>query len=120
MRRAGDFRKSPATQQQLQGTWRAYSPYYGTYEEYCISGNHVTYKSWKEDGTGTYWSMSGELTITKTGFQISGYLNRYSADGTLLEEDPWGTVNHVVISAITSDYFVDSFDDNGPVTYYKQ
>ena len=100
--------------EQLQGVWLlTYDD--GDYIKMNISGNKATVEDVNWDGSIRNWT--GSVQLTSKGFKVSGSYQGVNVYG---ESFTTNTTQHCYVSKITQNYFVDTFDDKGPYTWYKQ
>lgn len=96
------------TLEQLQGTW-AHSE---GYERITVTGD-MAFVHWIT-GDITY---SGPVQLQDYGFCVEGTYQYTDGNGDAQE----GRIKTTcIISELTDTYFVDTFDDDGPFTWYKE
>ncbi len=103
--------------EQLQGTWRetTYGDYGTCVNIIVISGNVGTvYKNYSDGRQRVY---SGTVQLKDYGFYIEGTYSGVNVNG-----EPYTVAisTRCYISKFSGNSFVDTFDDRGPYTWYKQ
>lgn len=104
--------------EQLQGTWQVttHSEIFGTEtKQIVISGNSATV--YEPSYTGDTIIYSGVVQLKDYGFYIEG---TYSGVNVYGESYTAKISTRCYISKFSGNSFVDTFDDNGPYTWYKQ
>lgn len=96
---------------QLQGTWVRGAGHY----KIIISGSTATVH-WYGSYTGEM-VYTGAVQLKDYGFYVEGTYQDVDINGNPFTAK---TSTRCYISKFTSTYFIDTFDDNGPYTWYKQ